>query len=108
MELHTGRCRNRDKHNLRYALSVYPWPEFNNKLGEIPKGTSSPPKIQFKPRVSSSAIFTGREDYLKLLRIVFTAEPNEHRRRKSFLLYGMGGIGKTQICLKFIEESSDL
>ncbi|KAF8156899.1 hypothetical protein B0H34DRAFT_658284 [Crassisporium funariophilum] len=25
-----------------------------------------------------------------------------------FLLYGMGGIGKTQICLKFAEEMSDL
>ena len=24
--------------------------------------------------------------------------------RKSFLLYGMGGIGKPQICLKFVEE----
>ena len=29
------------------------------------------------------------------------------RKRKFFLLYGMGGIGKTQICLKFIEEMSD-
>ena len=24
--------------------------------------------------------------------------------RKSFLLYGMGGIGKTQISLKFVEQ----
>ena len=28
------------------------------------------------------------------------------RKRKFLLLYGMGGIGKTQICLKFIEEMS--
>ena len=27
--------------------------------------------------------------------------------RKSFLLYGMGGIGKTQICLKFVEEMAE-
>ena len=108
MELHTGRCRNRDEHTPRYALSVYFQPESDNKLGEIPKGTSSPPKIQPKPRASSSAIFTGREDYLARLRIFFTAKPNEPQRRKKFLLYGMGGIGKTQICLKFIEESSDL
>jgi nucleoside-triphosphatase THEP1 len=27
--------------------------------------------------------------------------------RKLFLLYGMGGIGKTQICLKFVEKISD-
>ena len=29
-------------------------------------------------------------------------------RRRYFLLYGMGGIGKTQICLKFLEEMSDV
>ena len=28
--------------------------------------------------------------------------------RKSFLLHGMGGIGKTQICLKFTEEYGSL
>ena len=27
--------------------------------------------------------------------------------RRSCLLWGMGGIGKTQICLKFIEDMSD-
>ena len=27
--------------------------------------------------------------------------------RRSCLLWGMGGIGKTQICLKFIEEMPD-
>jgi hypothetical protein len=108
MVLHTGRCRNWDEHDHRYALSVYSQPESDNKLGEIIKGTSSPPKIQFKPRASSSDIFIGREDYLAKLRIFFTAQPNEPQRRKKFLLYGMGGIGKTQICLKFLEENSDL
>jgi hypothetical protein len=29
-------------------------------------------------------------------------------QRIFFLLHGLGGIGKTQICLKFIEENSDL
>ena len=29
------------------------------------------------------------------------------QKRKVFLLYGMGGIGKTQICLKFVEEMYD-
>ncbi len=28
--------------------------------------------------------------------------------RRYFLLYGMGGIGKTQICLKFLEEMSEV
>ena len=26
---------------------------------------------------------------------------------KFFVLYGIGGIGKTQICLKFVEEMAD-
>jgi Holliday junction resolvasome RuvABC ATP-dependent DNA helicase subunit len=108
MELHTGRCRNRDEHTPRYAFSVYSQPESDNKLGQIPKGTSSPQQIQFKPRASSSDIFIGREDYLAKLKTFFTPQPNEPQRRKKFLLYGMGGIGKTQICLKFIEENSDL
>ena len=44
--------------------------------------------------------------YLQRLRDYFS-----HRnecQRKSFLLYGLGGIGKTQICLKFIEENDEL
>jgi hypothetical protein len=64
--------------------------------------------VQYKPKVQSSSIFTGRGEYLRKLRDFFSAQPNEPPRRKSFLLHGMGGIGKTQICLKFTEESSDL
>ena len=52
-------------------------------------------------RPNSSALFTGREDILQRLKEHFA--PRD-RGRKSFLLYGMGGIGKTQICLKFVEE----
>jgi DNA replication protein DnaC len=66
------------------------------------------PKIEYKPMTPSSAIFTGRRDHLAKLKAYFSVEPNEPLRRKSFLLYGMGGIGKTQICLKFTEENSDM
>ena len=77
------------------------------RLGKIPKIISSP-EIEFKPRASSSPTFTGRKDYLTKLRDFFDSKPDEPIRRKGFLLYGMGGIGKTQICLKFIEENTDL
>jgi hypothetical protein len=77
------------------------------KLDHIPKNISLP-KIEYKPMTPSSANFTGRSSYLAKLRAYFSAEPDKRLRRKSFLLYGMGGIGKTQICLKFAEESSDL
>ena len=55
-------------------------------------------------RPNSSALFTGREDILERLKNHFAPQDEKNRWRKSFLLYGMGGIGKTQICLKFVEE----
>ena len=62
--------------------------------------------IPVKP--NSSIRFTGRTNVLTKLREHFTTESNDKLcRRIFFLLYGMGGIGKTQICLRFIEEMSD-
>ncbi|KAF8985771.1 hypothetical protein BDQ17DRAFT_1376548, partial [Cyathus striatus] len=46
----------------------------------------------------TSQNFIGQEMYLKRLHEHFSQEIHE---RKMFLLYGIGGIGKTQICLKF-------
>jgi len=68
--------------------------------------TTSYAAIPVKP--NSSIRFTGRTDVLTKLKEHFTAESNHKLRcQKFFLLYGMGGIGKTQICLRFIEEMSD-
>ncbi|KIK02438.1 hypothetical protein K443DRAFT_677676 [Laccaria amethystina LaAM-08-1] len=68
--------------------------------------TISDAPIPVKP--NSSIRFTGRVDVLAKLKEHFTAESNDKlHRRKFFLLYGMGGIGKTQICLRFIEEMAD-
>ena len=55
-----------------------------------------------------STRFTGRTEAIaKLKRHFFTNTNDAVQKRKFFLLYGMGGIGKTQICLKFMEEMSD-
>ena len=52
--------------------------------------------------------FTGRTEIIASLKEHFLNSPNDQvQKRKYFLLYGMGGIGKTQICLKFIEEMLD-
>ncbi|KIJ93512.1 hypothetical protein K443DRAFT_12821, partial [Laccaria amethystina LaAM-08-1] len=52
-----------------------------------------------------STRFTGRTEAIaKLKRHFFTTTNDAVEKRKFFLLYGMGGIGKTQICLKFVEE----
>ncbi|KAF8720316.1 hypothetical protein AX14_011029, partial [Amanita brunnescens Koide BX004] len=62
--------------------------------------------LPLTPRKYSSALFTGRDEYLQKLRDYFCS--NVGGQRKSFLLYGLGGIGKTQICLKFIEQNVDM
>lgn len=49
-----------------------------------------------------SSLFTGRYTYLQTLKEHFC---NPSEQRNYFLLYGMGGIGKTQICLQFIEQN---
>ncbi|KAF8333405.1 hypothetical protein F5887DRAFT_893475, partial [Amanita rubescens] len=51
-----------------------------------------------------SASFTGRDEYLQRLELHFSS--SNEGKRKVFLLHGLGGIGKTQICLKFIEENA--
>src|SRR6202035_953915 len=89
------------------VLDLFLPPSLTAGLDDNLKRISSP-KVEYKPRTSSSANFTGRRDYLTKLRDYFSVKPNEPPRRKSFLLYGMGGIGKTQICLKFTEDNSDL
>ncbi|PFH44942.1 hypothetical protein AMATHDRAFT_184845 [Amanita thiersii Skay4041] len=53
-----------------------------------------------------SSLFTGQEEYLQKLRKHFN-NPSSSIKRRSYLLYGLGGIGKTQICLKFMEEIED-
>jgi hypothetical protein len=37
----------------------------------------------------------------------FCGETDQPQRRKRFLLYGLGGTGKSQICLKFVERNAD-
>ncbi|KAF9000007.1 hypothetical protein BDQ17DRAFT_1245984, partial [Cyathus striatus] len=56
---------------------------------------------------SATELFTGQEQYLEVLNKHFKSDNSINARRKYFLLYGMGGIGKTQICLKFKDESED-
>ncbi|KAF8514539.1 hypothetical protein BU17DRAFT_94396 [Hysterangium stoloniferum] len=61
----------------------------------------TPPYV---PTAISSPIFTGQQKYLEQLREYFGTEGRRSDERRHHLIHGMGGIGKTQICLKFAEE----
>ena len=62
--------------------------------------------LQITNTFPASPLFTGRTDILANLKQYFSTSINEQQDRKCFLLHGTGGIGKTQICLRFIEEMS--
>jgi len=90
--------------------------EFNNncaylicQINILPTNTGEKHmKIPVPQRPMSSPFFTGREDVLDKLRKIFVHCANSELTSRCFcLLWGMGGIGKTQICLKFTEEMSD-
>ncbi|KAL2154298.1 hypothetical protein VTH82DRAFT_2974 [Thermothelomyces myriococcoides] len=55
----------------------------------------------------TSRFFTGREDILAKLRACFHERNTGGKPRREFLLYGMGGVGKTQIALKIADELED-
>ena len=69
---------------------------------------SSHPVVQYKIRPPLTPMFVGRVDYLQRIGAFFAQPLANARRRKAFLLHGIGGVGKTQICLKFIEEYASL
>ncbi|KAF8521436.1 hypothetical protein BU17DRAFT_64929 [Hysterangium stoloniferum] len=73
------------------------WIKFNQQNDHNSQGPIYMSKHRSSPR------FVGQEKYLSKLRSFFAPE-NSHSMWNHFLLYGMGGVGKTQICLKFIEE----
>ena len=64
-------------------------------------------KIPVTRRPNASSLFVGRKDVLDRLQKIFIQRADSKLiSRRSCLLWGTGGIGKTQICLKFIEEIS--
>jgi Holliday junction resolvasome RuvABC ATP-dependent DNA helicase subunit len=61
-------------------------------------------KIQLKPRPSLVQNFVGREDILQAMRQThFTDRSSELATPAITVLSGLGGSGKTQIALKFVQ-----
>lgn len=61
------------------------------------KDVSPPPPTKF---------FTGREDILVLLAQGFQL-PSSSTKQRKYVLHGLGGIGKTQVVLKFLQLQTD-
>ena len=57
-------------------------------------------RLELKRCPLSVQTFTGRTDILARMRECFS---NDSQDQHMFVLYGLGGAGKTQIALKFIE-----
>ena len=73
--------------------------------GPVGKGKMN---IFVPQKLDASLFLTGQKDVLEQLeKIFFQSDTSSLMLRHSCLLWGLGGIGKTQICLKFIEEMSD-
>ena len=64
----------------------------HNKYFEVPRNVSS--------------IFTGREDICQDLqeRCLPSNPPSAQQTQKRYVLHGLGGSGKTQICLRFAQN----
>lgn len=70
-------------------------------LPEVAKTIPSTKLRKYKP--VSSPLFTGRQDVLDRLESYFEVRGTGRHHRRQFLLYGLGGAGKTQLMLKFAE-----
>lgn len=53
-----------------------------------------------------SSVFTGREDICQKLRecCLPSVPQSAQTVQKRFVLHGLGGAGKTQLCLKFAQD----
>ena len=78
----------------------------SDKSIDVPLPAPAPALRQpdYKLRPSSSPKFVGYEDHLHQLEDHFVSQSANGQSRQIFVLYGVGGAGKTQICLRFAER----
>ena len=78
------------------------------EAGGVPLDTRTRPPVSVSARSqpTPSRVFTGRETILKRMSDFFAPE-HDCPGIKGYLLYGMGGAGKTQLALKFMEENRE-
>lgn len=84
------------------AFDVHSQNLFQHEDIQIPTAASR----HFYPPQDTTPDFIGREDMFQMLQDAFFpyGRPNSLSRRKTFVVFGMGGSGKTQFCSKFAED----
>lgn len=62
--------------------------------------------IHYEVPHNVSSVYTGREDISQRLREICLPSKRREIRgmQKRFVLFGLGGSGKTQVCLKFAQD----
>ena len=91
-----------DNHNeVMEAIGKLDLKVTNHDVSSVSSVSSFHPIIPPLP----TDIFTGRNDYLKILEEGFKLSGTAVRKEKQriFILYGSGGMGKTQLALKFAD-----
>lgn len=61
----------------------------------------------FDIRQAVSDFYTGRESLLEELRATMVPPPGILRGQRRFIIYGLGGSGKTQFCCKFAADTRE-
>ncbi|KAK4188534.1 hypothetical protein QBC35DRAFT_193056 [Podospora australis] len=67
-------------------------------------GTQIVPTKKAKHKGDTTRFFTGREDVLQILDKFFSPRNTGGKPRREFLLYGLGGVGKSQIAFKAADD----
>lgn len=80
--------------------------DFNQQVTNNFAVSPSALPLNLYPAGKLSRLFTGHESYLRALDNYFFAAGDDSIR-KTFLLHGKKGVGKTQIVLKLIEDAQD-
>ncbi|KAJ7607744.1 hypothetical protein FB45DRAFT_394216 [Roridomyces roridus] len=88
-------------------LNVYPHGQEPRQQGQIEPITQEQchTTLALVRCTPASQIFQGRQEILEKMQTYFSQEP---KKRRIFVLHGLGGSGKTQVALKFLESTNDL
>jgi Cdc6-like AAA superfamily ATPase len=60
--------------------------------------------VSIRQRHAVTQLFKGRQSSLERMSEYFSERGDGSHPRREFLLYGVGGCGKTQIALKFVDD----